>query len=46
MKPAEMPVTVKHATLPTIDLAGAEKEIVAALDSAFSEVGFCNSNNA
>ena len=46
MKPAEMPVTVKHPALPTIDLASAEKEIVAALDSAFSEVGFCICNNA
>ena len=46
MKPAEMPVTVKHPAFPTIDLASAEKEIVAALDSAFSEVGFCICNNA
>ena len=46
MKPAEMPFTVKHPALPTIDLASAEKEIVAALDSAFSEVGFCICNNA
>ena len=46
MKPAEMPVTVNHPALPTIDLASADKEIVAALDSAFSEVGFCICNNA
>ena len=41
-----MPVTVKHPAFPTIDLGSAEKEIVAALDSAFSEVGFCICNNA
>ena len=46
MKPAEISASVKHPALTTIDLASAEKEIVAALDSAFSEVGFCICNNA